>query len=81
MPQQLMIETLREWRDAERLLLELPPVSRDHETVRHVVIELRSLYVRLAELTEATPEVRAESQKTLNAARRKLLKIHEHLGH
>ena len=40
-------ETLDVWREAERLLKRLSPLEPEHEAVRHVVIEMRTMYAAL----------------------------------
>jgi hypothetical protein len=47
--QTLLVETLKVWREAERVLQELPPVEPAHETVRQLVIQLREAYASLSE--------------------------------
>jgi hypothetical protein len=50
MPAQLIERALAEWREGERLLLDLPRVDPDHETVRIEVMRLRETYQRLSAL-------------------------------
>jgi hypothetical protein len=64
-----MAEILTEWREAERLLDELPPLSRDHETVRLVVNNLRIAYARMADSQELSQDALESNRHVLTEAR------------
>ncbi len=59
----LVQDTLRLWRDAERLLEALPADSRERQTVAGAARELRSSYGRLT-----APGVRTEAEVELAEA-------------
>ncbi len=61
-------ETLDTWREAERLLEELPPLSPDHETVAAIVVECRATYQRLAFGASRTADALASARSTLDHA-------------
>ena len=42
-------EVLAAWRDAERLLGDLPPIGTDHDSVANVVASLRTTYARITD--------------------------------
>jgi hypothetical protein len=63
-----MEETLRAWREGERLLETLPPLTPDHETVRLAIIQLRSTYQRVATLKAATHDVLASNRALMEEA-------------
>ena len=66
----LVDDVLDAWRDAERLLETLPPVSPDHETVAMAVERLRETYQRLT--TEDAPRTAgsvAEAQDAIERTR------------
>jgi len=80
-PAQAIHEALETWREAERLLAALPPLSPDHETVRLVVAELLITYHELTAMggaTEATLDssrrVIAESRATMHRVQEKSLR-------
>lgn len=66
----VVAEVLQTWREAERLLDELPPISPDHETVRLAVHSLRATY-RSVSAGDAmlTPTLVAESHERMAEAR------------
>ena len=68
-------QALDAWRDAERLLLELPPVDPDHETVQLLVVELRATYEVLTSRSEITATSIAASQASVADARRLVARI------
>ncbi len=47
MPHRLVEDALATWRDGERLLAVLPPLSADHETVALAVVRVRAVHHRL----------------------------------
>jgi hypothetical protein len=73
--QTLIVDTLKTWREAERLLQDLPPVDPDHETVRRLVIELRTMYARLSESRDMPGDVITRSQAQIEDARALLRKV------
>jgi hypothetical protein len=70
--QTLIVDTLKVWREAERALEVVPPADPKHETVRKLVIELRSLYADLAASQAASAEVVASKRERVEAARDQL---------
>lgn len=54
--QTLIVDTLKVWREAERVLQELPPLDANHEAARLLVIELRALYAEVSEASALTAE-------------------------
>ncbi|HUP83225.1 MAG TPA: hypothetical protein VM284_03440 [Candidatus Limnocylindria bacterium] len=73
--QTLIVDTLKVWREAERVLQDLPPVHSDHETVRVLVIQLRSLYARLSETRDVSGDVIDRSKAQIEAAKTLLRKV------
>ena len=76
--EQLVGEVLGVWREAERLLDELPPLDPDHETVRLAVHSLQSTYqaVTTGDATR-TPSVVAGSRDTIRDARALLTSVRQ----
>lgn len=70
--QTLIVDTLKVWREAERALEVVPPADPKHETVRKLVIELRSLYADLSASQAATAEVIASKRARVEDAREEL---------
>ena len=71
-------EVLAAWRDAERLLDELPPVGTDHETVVLTVASLRAAYARLTtEPIPTTPEILAQTHEAIDRSRELLRRVRE----
>ena len=66
----LVEDVLHTWREAERLLDDLAPVSPDHETIQLSVVVLRDLYARLTDLGAQSDEALASSREKLAASRR-----------
>ena len=63
-------EVLAAWRDAERLLGDLPPIGTDHESVARVVVSLRTTYARITdESIRTSPIVIAETRQTIASSR------------
>jgi hypothetical protein len=50
----IVADTLRAWREAERLLDAFPPGTTDHETVRLLIVELRGIYAGLTEAKDGS---------------------------
>jgi hypothetical protein len=73
--QTLIVDTLKTWREAERLLQDLPPVDPDHETVRRLVIELRTMYASLSEARDLTGDVISRSRAKIEDARALLRRV------
>lgn len=65
-------ELLSVWRDAERLLDTLPPMSPDHEAVRAAVVEVRSAYQRVTGGQPVTDEALAMAATRVRDAERLL---------
>ena len=70
MPQNLIPKALAAWREGERLLEELPPLSPDHETVALAVARLREVYSSLTTSREVTPSALSTSRSTVEEAAR-----------
>lgn len=69
-------EALATWRDAERLLDELPPLDPDHETVRLAVVSLRQTYQEITTgIYMDTSTIIAESRETVAKTRALLASI------
>lgn len=63
-------EVLAAWRDAERLLGDLPPIGTDHDWVARVVASLRTTYARITdESIRTSPMVIAETRQTIATSR------------
>lgn len=63
-------EVLAAWRDAERLLGDLPPIGTDHDSVARVVASLRTTYARITdESIRTSPMVIAETRQTIATSR------------
>ena len=65
----LVEEALRVWRDGERLLEELPPLTADHETVGLNVVALRETYQALTSRSKATSDRLVECAAQIESAR------------
>jgi hypothetical protein len=63
-------ELLSVWRDAERLLDTLPPMSPDYEAVRDAVVELRSAYQTVTGGRPVTDEALATATVRVREAER-----------
>lgn len=68
MPAQLIERALADWREGERLLLDLPRVDPDHETVRIEVIRLRETYQRLSALSSDSHDQIEECRSSIEMA-------------
>ena len=68
MPAQLIERALAEWREGERLLLDLPRVDPDHETVRMEVVRLRETYQRLSALSSDSHDQIEECRSSIEMA-------------
>jgi hypothetical protein len=73
--QTLIVDTLKTWREAERLLQDLPPVDPDHETVRLLVIQLRTMYASLSESRDPTSDVIERGRAQIDDARALLRRV------
>lgn len=73
----LVEDVLYAWRHAERLLVELPAVDPDHETVRLTIDRLRSIYQELTVLRGRSEESLISSSDTLARAQLLLERIEE----
>ena len=70
MPQKLIPEALAAWREGERLLQALPPLSPDHETVALAVAQLRDVYSTLTTSSDVTASALSSSRSTVEQAAR-----------
>lgn len=77
MPAQLIERALATWREAERLLRELPPVDADHETVRLEVVRLREAYTRLTDRSSDAAETMASCRATIDNAHQVIAAVRE----
>ena len=75
MPAQLIERALAEWREGERLLLDLPRVDPDHETVRLEVIRLRETYQRLSALSSDSHEQIEECRSSIEMAHETIRRV------
>lgn len=58
-------DILAAWREAERVLDTLPPLSPDHESVRRVVVDLRLTYQVVTSSAAHTSGVIERTHQTL----------------
>jgi hypothetical protein len=65
----LIDQALETWREGERLLDELPPLTPDHETVRLELISLREAYRQLTGRSTASTETLASCADTVATAK------------
>jgi hypothetical protein len=65
-----MEDALRAWREGERVLDTLPPLSPDHESVRLAIVDLRMTYQRVASLKVATRDVLTVNREAIEEARK-----------
>jgi hypothetical protein len=73
-------EALEAWREAERLLDQVPTLDPDHETVALAVASLREAYLSLTDgASERTPEVIEHSRDTIGQTRELLDRVHSKL--
>lgn len=69
-------EVLAAWRDAERLLGDLPPIGTDHDSVAGVIVSLRTTYARITDESIGTsPIIIAETRETIATSRDLLLQV------
>lgn len=69
-------EVLAAWRDAERLLGDLPPIGTDHDSVAGIVASLRSTYARITDDSIRTsPIVIAETRQAISSSRDLILQV------
>jgi hypothetical protein len=73
----LIDQALEAWRDGERLLEELPPLTPDHETVRLELISLREAYRQMTGRSVASNETLASCADTVTSARETIRKVRE----
>lgn len=66
---QLLIETQEILEEARELLARLPPLSRDHESVRLAVVKLRRAQAKLLDKRDVTSKTLAYSRTTMDEAR------------
>lgn len=64
----LVAETLAAWREAERILLELPPDSASRSEVTTIARDLRALHHRLIELRDPGNEAVRSGRAQLHDA-------------
>ncbi len=68
----LIAETLEMWREAERILDDLPPVAPDYETVARLASELREMHSRLVSADDVS-EGRLSAERQVAARARSAL--------
>jgi chromosome segregation ATPase len=73
-------EALQVWRDGERLLEELPPLTADHETVRLNVAALREAYRTLTGQSSSSKEQIADCQRQIASAHETIRHVREKLS-
>ena len=73
--QTLIVDTLKVWREAERALDVVPPADPKHESVRKLVIELRSLYADLSERQDLSADAIESKRACIEDARAQLRKL------
>ena len=73
--QTLIVDTLKVWREAERALEVVPPADPKHESVRKLVIELRSLYADLSERRDLPADVIESRRARVEDARAQLRQV------
>jgi hypothetical protein len=73
--QNLIVDTLKTWREAERLLQAMPPTHPGHEHVRRLVIELRTMYASLSEAPATAAEIIAQGRERIDAAKEQLREL------
>jgi len=72
---QLIERALAEWREGERLLLGLPRVDPDHETVRIEVIRLRETYQRLSAISSDSHDQIDECRSSIELAHETIARV------
>ena len=73
----LVEEALQVWREGERLLKALPPLTPDHESVSLQVAALRDTYQTLTSQSAATKEQIAECQQQIASAHETIRLVRE----
>jgi len=68
-------EVLRTWREAERLLATLRPLSPDEEMVRLAILTMRECYQELTRQQPARPVAIARGRETVDRAQVLLAQI------
>ena len=76
----LVEQTLRTWRDGERLLEELAPLSADHQTMRLLLVELRESYQMLTSRSDVSHQQLDECAKQLAVARNTIENVRSKLA-
>jgi hypothetical protein len=76
----LIDQALETWREGERLLDELPPLTPDHETVRIELIRLREAYRQLTGRSTASAETLTSCADTVAAAHTTIRTVREKLS-
>jgi hypothetical protein len=73
----LAAEVLREWREAERTLVLLPPESPERASVEAAVEEMRDLYQRITRVVPATARSIATARARIEETRALLGAVRE----
>ena len=73
----LVEEALQVWREGERLLKTLPPLTPDHERVSLQVAALRDTYQTLTSQSAATKEQIAECRQQIASAHETIRLVRE----
>jgi hypothetical protein len=68
MPQQAIAEALAVWREAERLLEQLPQEHPDRKVIQFELVQARAVYRRLTERKDASKDVIDDSLQVLERA-------------
>jgi len=75
MPAKTVQAALDAWRDGERLLDELPPLSPDHETLRLAIATLKASYADLASTSDATADALGRTQSVIESTRETIVAV------
>jgi hypothetical protein len=78
-PARLMADALRAWREGERTLNSIPPLTPDHETVRLAIVELRATYQRVSALNIVSEDVLAANRAAIDEAMRAIREVNLHV--
>ena len=76
----LIDQALETWREGERLLDELPPLTPDHETVRLELVGLREAYRQLTGRSTASADTLTSCADTVAAARATIRTVRQKLS-
>ena len=66
--QSLVADTLKAWREAERVLTGMSPLDPNHDTIRAIVVELRAMYAKVSESNDLSAEAISQWRSRLAEA-------------